>query len=202
MHTYERSWLDRITVLGGLDPCDQLELAADLELGTDLELATERRMEDRYATGPAAVALPTVTCVADVVEWASDEPDVGTYDWLDVWHLRGDGVVTCTAEAGAQSSIVGWAVEPGPLVGLRLDGLDKGDCGTDWLIVDARTRRSGTCVPPCRADRLAFAMVQEELADVGVRLLDAVVFDDDGHWWSLRELVTGSTAWPAAEHGP
>lgn len=190
MHTYERRWLDRITVLGGPDPCRELDLAAEHELVTDLGL------EDRYATGPAAVALPTVTGVADVVEWASDEPDVGTYDWIDVWHLRGDGVVTCTAEAGPQSSLVGWAAHPGPMTSLRLDGLDKGDCGTDWLIVDARTRRSGTCRPPCRADRLAFAVLQQELADIGVRLLDAVVFDDDGHWWSLRELTTGSTTWP------
>jgi len=29
----------------------------------------------------------------------------------------------------------------------------------------------------------------------GINLIDAMVFDDDGHWWSLHELTTGSLAW-------
>jgi hypothetical protein len=28
-----------------------------------------------------------------------------------------------------------------------------------------------------------------------VRLVDALVFDDRGHWWSMRELADGTTQW-------
>ena len=33
------------------------------------------------------------------------------------------------------------------------------------------------------------------LERIGVDLVDAVVFDDQGHWWSLHELTSGMTAW-------
>lgn len=39
-------------------------------------------------------------------------------------------------------------------------------------------------------------LVRRALEPIGVLLLDAVVFDDDGHWWSMHELTTGSTRWP------
>lgn len=91
--------------------------------------------------------------------------------------------------------VVEWAADPSPLHRLRFDGLDRTDCGSDWLVIDSRTRHSGICIPPCSADDLAFTLLRREVSLVGVRLFDSVVFDDDGHWWSMLERTTGSIEW-------
>jgi hypothetical protein len=139
--------------------------------------------------------------VEDVVEWASVDAEFGSVDWLDVLHLSADGEVRCCCAAPPGSSLLGWAEDPFPLLRLRLEGLDRGGCGSDWLLLDSRTRRSGSCIPPCELDDRAFATLRGELATIGVRLLDAMVFDDRGHWWSLLERTTGSSAWERGSAG-
>ena len=44
----------------------------------------------------------------------------------------------------------------------------------------------------------AFGVLRRKLSRVGVDLVDAVVFDDEGRWWSLHELTSGTTAWTAS----
>ncbi|MEK7426143.1 MAG: hypothetical protein AAB131_20160 [Actinomycetota bacterium] len=38
-------------------------------------------------------------------------------------------------------------------------------------------------------------MLRSSLALFGITLLDVVIFHEDFRWWSLHELVCGSTAW-------
>ncbi len=45
------------------------------------------------------------------------------------------------------------------------------------------------------ADAHTFLVLSRNLAGIGLRLVDAVIFDDEGHWWSLHELTTGTTRW-------
>jgi hypothetical protein len=66
-------------------------------------------------------------------------------------------------------------------------------CGSDWLLVESRP---GDDERPrvSQLDVEAFILLRTELHDVGVRLVDAIVFDDSGHWWSMREMADGTTS--------
>lgn len=140
---------------------------------------------------------PVLRSVDDLIAWASTEPAFGGREDLTVWHLDDGGEVTCWHEACSQVTLLGWANDPSALLAARLDGLDRGGCGANWLITDSRTRFSRAPVPPDAVDTESFLVLAAELADIGVLLLDAVVFDDDGHWWSCRELAGGAASWPA-----
>ena len=61
------------------------------------------------------------------------------------------------------------------------------------MIVDSRP--VGFRDSPDEADAWAFLELRCQLHGVGVQLLDAVVFDDEGHWWSMHELTSGTTTW-------
>ena len=37
---------------------------------------------------------------------------------------------------------------------------------------------------------------------MGLTLVDAVVFDDQCHWWSMHEETSGTTRWPEAGEAP
>lgn len=158
---------------------------------------TYQRPSDDQRTGLRADPdPPPLRSLDDLVAWASTEPAFGAREDLTVWHLDGGGEVTCWHEACSMTTLVAWAVEPSALVAARLSGLDRGGCGDRWLITDSRTRFSVAPVPPDGDDVAAFLSLRSELADIGVDLLDAVVFDDTGHWWSMRELTMGTSDWP------
>ena len=66
------------------------------------------------------------------------------------------------------------------------------------MIVDSR--RSFFYDPPIvdEADAHPFVVLRRKLRRAGIDLLDAVVFDDAGHWWSMHELTSGTTRWTAS----
>lgn len=68
-------------------------------------------------------------------------------------------------------------------------------CPGHWLIIDSRPsgRFGGSQVDA--GDAEAFLRLRPQMDAVGVTLLDAMVFDDQCHWWSLHELSSGSTTW-------
>lgn len=154
----------------------------------------QRPPSDTPATLRTDPHPPRLASIDDVIRWASSEPAFGAREDLTVWHLDRNEV-TCWHEACSQTTLVGWSHDPTALLAARLSGLDRGGCGTDWLITDSRTRYSCAPVPPDRDDAAAFLVLRTELADIGVRLVDVVVFDDAGHWWSMRELALGTTDW-------
>ena len=137
----------------------------------------------------------------DVVAFAEVDACMGWRTWPEVWHLDDDGVFACYYKGSSCDSLVDWAEEPWPLERSRREGLAHGGCADRWLIVDSRPR--GFREPPHEADAYAFLRLREHLRDViGVELVDAIVFDDEGHWWSMHELTSGTTAWaPAPRRG-
>jgi hypothetical protein len=132
----------------------------------------------------------------DVVAYAACNPSVGAATNPEVWHLDQAGAITCYYKASTLDTLEWWANEPWPLHRSREEGLRNGNCGRDWVIVDSRPRHLRRLRRPvCVEDIDWFEDIRESLDEVGVNLVDAVVFDDACHWWSMRELAYGSTDW-------
>lgn len=157
-----------------------------------------------HPDGPLRTELepPPLRSIGDLIRWAGTEPAFGAKEEIVVWHLDDAGDVTCWQGACSHTSLLEWSSDPSPLLRARLGGLDRGGCGSDWLITDSRTPYSVSPVPPDAADAEAATMLHDELADIGVRLLDVVVFDCAGHWWSGRELAGGVAGWSAPAGWP
>ena len=63
-----------------------------------------------------------------------------------------------------------------------MEGINSPDgCAPNWLIVESRPCRRGNPTPT-EADAAAFVAVREDVALIGVNLMDAVIFDDASHW--------------------
>jgi hypothetical protein len=132
----------------------------------------------------------------DVVAYAEVNPCIGWNTWPEVWHLDSEGELACWYRGSSGDSLKRWARSPADLRRSRREGLADGGCADRWLIVDSR--RVGMDDPPDEGDGRAFLSLRRSLARIGVELVDAVVFDDKGHWWSLHELTSGTTAWAAS----
>jgi hypothetical protein len=131
----------------------------------------------------------------DVVEWAERDATIGWSTWPDVWHLDDCGRFCCYFKASSLDSIRHWAKDPSGLYKSRAEGLAAGDCPDRWLIVESRQAPFfGESIADER-DVRAFCQVRQHLAEVEVNLVDTVIFDDNGHWWSMHELTSGTTRW-------
>lgn len=130
----------------------------------------------------------------DVVAYAEIDLCIGRMTWPETWHLDDAGVMQCAVKGSSCDTLIGWAYDPSHLLRSRRTGRDEdGGCTERWVIVDSRL--SGFRDPPDEADAWAFLELRGHLQSVGVELLDAVVFDSEGHWWSMHELTSGTTAW-------
>ncbi len=49
--------------------------------------------------------------------------------------------------------------------------------------------------PPGERDVEQFIRLRRQLDVDGITLVDAVIFDDQRHWWSINELLTGQMKW-------
>jgi hypothetical protein len=147
---------------------------------------------------PAAAGITTrrFRRAEDVVGLAAIDPRIGRSTWPEIWHLDDGGAMTCCLRGCTCDSLMGWARDPSPLLQLRLEGIDLGSCGSDWVLIESRPGGNGRPAVDSR-DSEAFVLLRSELYEVGVRLLDALVFDDRGHWWSMHELADGTTEWRA-----
>ncbi len=128
---------------------------------------------------------------ADVVEWASRDSSIGAMSWPEVHHLDSHGAIRCGFRAFSRDSIRRWAEDPSDLHRSRREGLAAGPCPPDWLIIESRQRWMTSGVLVTEADAQAFEVVHHELAVIGVRLLDVMIFDDEAHWWSMGQLLSG-----------
>ena len=137
--------------------------------------------------------------VLDVVAHAEQNLSIGLNTWPEVWHLDGEGRLTCAGPRSSCNTIKRWARDPSDLFRVRRDRQVPA-CGDNWLIVDSRNVFYD---PPIvdEGDIEAFVVLRRKLRTVGVHLVDAVVFDDSGHWWSLHELTTGTLTWDAIDMG-
>ena len=152
--------------------------------------------------GPGPRPLPDITefpfhDALDVVAYAEVDACVGWQTWPEVWHLDDDGIFCCYFKGSSLDSLSEWADDPWKLERSREEGLANGGCADRWLVVDSRP--VWFAEPPGEGDACAFVKLRARLRErIGVELVDAMVFDDEGHWWSMQELTSGTTAWPAA----
>ena len=132
----------------------------------------------------------------DVVAWAQADRLMGSKGGAEIWHLDHKAQFSCYSPGGTFDTLVGWASKPQRLYRSRADGLLTGHCPSRWLLIDSRP---GWLVPhpePTEDDVEAFIVLQQLLATIDVELVDAMVFDDACHWWSMRELATDDQSWP------
>ena len=147
-------------------------------------------------TPPPGLASSRFRDPHDLDELAKVDRLLGGSTCPEAWHLDAAGRFRCGYRGSSIESIRDWADDPYPLRRSRREGLASVDGCTDrWLIVESRP--TWTCPSPTvtEADAAAFVRVRRVLADLGVHLLDCMVFDDRGHWWSLHELTSGSLRW-------
>lgn len=152
---------------------------------------------------PSADALPSIRAfrfndALDLVAYAELDATIGWKTWPEAWHLDAAGLFECYYKASSCDSLVRWARDPSGLYRSRREGLARGGCTQRWVIVDSRPVWLNDPPIVSEADAEAFLRVRRHLRRVGVHLLDCVVFDDDGHWWSMHELTSGTTAWAAS----
>lgn len=138
-------------------------------------------------------------CAEDVVAKASLWPLMGRSTCPEVWHLDPDGHYECGWRASSMCTLVRWAEEPEwlqtHLFHSRADG-----CRHDrWVIVDSRPTELPFRERVGEQDAWAFDRLRRDLAHSGIDLVDAVIFDDRQHWWSMRELTTRTTTWSLDE---
>lgn len=135
------------------------------------------------------------TCAEDVVAKASRWPLFGRATFPEIWHLDRDGHYVCGWQASSLCTLVGWVEEP-ELLETHLWHSRTDGCRHDrWIIVDSRPTVFDSRGRVSEADAKAFVELGRRLARSGIDLLDAVIFDDLQHWWSLRELTRGTTDW-------
>lgn len=125
---------------------------------------------------------------SDVIDWARRDSTIAWKTWPEVWHLDHLGRLRCWYKASSLDGIRDWADDPQDLFRSRREGLaSKDGCAPNWLIVETRQpwQRDGV---PTEVDAKAFVELRATLTTVGVQLVDAVIFDDEHHCWSLHDL--------------
>ena len=136
----------------------------------------------------------------DVVALAEVDRLIGWKTWPEVWHLDHEGAIQCLFRASTLSSLQRWANDAMDLRRSRMEGLRAGGCPDRWLVVDSRP--AGIRNPVDGSDAEAFLTVRKHLRSMGLTLVDAVIFDDQCHWWSMHEETSGTTRWPDAGDPP
>lgn len=155
-----------------------------------------------YTRPPRTAPLPSkegrrFRSALDVGAYAEVDILLGAATVPDVWHLDHTGENRCGMRGTTPESLQVWAGDPYRLRRSRAEGVrSREGCARHWVIVDSRPfSMRGKPIPPDEADVAAFSSIRADLLTIGVDLLDALVFDDQGHWWSMHELTTGTTAW-------
>ncbi len=142
------------------------------------------------------IADRSFLCADDVADFAVAGGVLTGSRRTESWHLDRTGHFTCGTRATMSDSLAAWALDPHRLIEAFIDGRPERTCSPLWVIVEERPS-SGVerCDPPGEQDAEQYLRLRRQLEVAGITLLDAVFFDDRRHWWSMCELLTGSTAW-------
>jgi hypothetical protein len=129
----------------------------------------------------------------DVARYAALEPLITWYTYPHVWHLDEHGNLRCSSTGSSLDDIHRFAMWPEKMLFCRETPVDP-PCPNRWVILEPRRpERHGPGVN--EGDARAFLRLRTGLAEHGIDLLDAVVFDREYHWWSMHELTSGTTTW-------
>ena len=115
-------------------------------------------------------------------------------DFCESWHLDSHGRFQCGTRNSALDSLDQWADDPDRLIEAVVDASKYGGCTTRWVVIDERA--GGRRPTPDESDVEQFVRLRVHMAEVGVDVLDCVTFDGEDRWWSMCELLSGSTEWP------
>jgi hypothetical protein len=153
--------------------------------------------EDRADWTPPSPTLFRYRDACDVAAYAALDALTTWYTYPHIWHLDDDGQWQCCSKGSSLDSVQRFAENPEWMLECRLTPVDP-PCPDNWVILEPRQRRLG----PERYDvneddARAFLDLRSGLAGFGITLLDVVVFNQEFQWWSLHELTSGTTAWPA-----
>jgi len=132
----------------------------------------------------------------DVARFAERAPLLAGEATCESWHLDRDGRFVCGTNGTELDSLRDWAFGPERLVQTYLEFRKQGTCTPNWVVVDERPSRwPGDDPTPSEADVEHFMRLRYQLEVVGIQLMDAVIFDGQAQWWSMCELLTGTTKW-------
>jgi hypothetical protein len=136
------------------------------------------------------------TDTLDVVDYCERNRVALWRNWPEIWHLDDDGRFRCYTRGGSfHSSVRDYAAAPRYLFHCRETSLGY-ECPDRWVIIEPRHEWHDHYAVT-EADAAAFVRLQKSCKRRGVTLLDVLILNQEPRWWSLRELTTGSTAWPA-----
>ena len=131
-------------------------------------------------------------CADDVAQFALEGGILTGQRRTHSWHLARDGRFACGTRATCSNSLADWAAQPNRLIEAFLDGRPEQSCSPIWVVIDERpSGLPDPCELPVEHDVEQYLQRQLEVA--GITLVDAVVFDDQRYWWSMCELLTGTT---------
>ena len=134
----------------------------------------------------------------DIASFAERAPLLTGERCCESWHLDRAGGFVCGTNGTALDSLREWAADPRRLIRSFVEFRERGTCTPHWVVVDERPPRwPGDEAQPGEADIEQFMRLRYQLEVVGITLFDAVIFDGADRWWSMCELLTGSTEWGA-----
>jgi hypothetical protein len=134
----------------------------------------------------------------DVVGCAQHWCHIGRTTWPEVWHLDETGALVSYFKGSSLDSIKTWADDPSYILHADRRSIVSVAGRERWLIVDSRQAWKHSPIVD-EGDVAAYVTLRAHLSSADVDLLDAVIFDDQFHWWSLHELTSGATTWPQVE---
>lgn len=152
---------------------------------------------DEQFIAPSALGR-TFHDALDVVEFAELGGAGCGQARCESWHLDDTGLYTCESRACRGDTLADWADDPGPLIAAATKQVGPLSCGNRWVVVEGRSTSMNDEVVVDEGDVQQFIEFRCEMARVGIDVVDAVIFDDQSRWWSICELLTGSTRWAEA----
>ena len=129
----------------------------------------------------------------DVARYAELDPVLTWRTYPDVWHLDDEGAFRCESKGSSFDSVRRFAAEPRHMLACRQTKVGY-PCPDRWLVIEPRHPWMHWYRVD-EGDAQAFIDLRRGLHELGITLLDVMVFDQECRWWSLHELTSGTTRW-------
>lgn len=144
---------------------------------------------------PPLVGDYRFTDTRDVVDYCERERTSLWRNWPEMWHLDDEGRFQCyTKGSSILSSVQDYAAAPRRFFEGR-EFEPRPECPDRWVMIEPR-HEWHEHYAVTEADAAAFVRLSKSCARRGVMLLDVLILNQEPRWWSMRELATGTTAWP------
>ena len=152
------------------------------------------RWDDSSAEGPDLGDFQ-FSETRDVIDYCEQDRASLWRTWPEMWHLDDEGRLRCSTHGSSiLCSVQDYADNPRKfMAGRRIDVGHP--CPSRWVMIEPR-HELDEHYAVTEADAEAFVRLSKACDHRGITLLDVVILNQDPCWWSMRELTTGTTAWP------